>query len=67
MTGLASFTSPLALIAVLAAPVILGPVHAIVGGHQGRALIPVLVGTGLFQLAWSALLGLGLALGLHVG
>ena len=67
MTGLASFTSPLALIAVLAAPVILGPVHAIVGGHQGRALVPVLVGTGLFQLAWSALLGLGLALGLHVG
>jgi 1,4-dihydroxy-2-naphthoate octaprenyltransferase len=67
MTGLASFTSPLALIAVLAAPLIHGPVHAIVSGLTGRALIPVLAGTGAFQLAWSALLGLGLALGRHFG
>jgi 1,4-dihydroxy-2-naphthoate octaprenyltransferase len=67
MTGLASFTSPLALIAVLAAPVLIGPVRAIVSGQQGRALIPALAGTGIFLLVWGALLGLGLALGRHVG
>jgi 1,4-dihydroxy-2-naphthoate octaprenyltransferase len=67
MTGLASFTSPLALVAVLAAPLLYGPVRAIVSGQQGRALIPVLAGTGIFLLAWGALLGLGLGLGRHVG
>jgi 1,4-dihydroxy-2-naphthoate octaprenyltransferase len=63
MTGLASFTSPYALIAVLAAPLIYGPVHAVVAGRQGRALVPALAGTGTFLLAWSALLAFGLALG----
>ncbi|HET7397274.1 MAG TPA: 1,4-dihydroxy-2-naphthoate polyprenyltransferase [Intrasporangium sp.] len=62
-TGLASFASPYALLAVLAAPLLLRPVQAVVGTATGRDLIPALAGTGLFQLVWSALLGLGLALG----
>ena len=67
MTGLAAYTSPLALIAVLATPLVVRPLRAILGGELGRGLIPALAGTGLFLLGWSALLGLGLALGHHVG
>jgi 1,4-dihydroxy-2-naphthoate octaprenyltransferase len=63
MTGLASFTSPWALIAVLAAPLMVRPMQAVVGGATGPGLIPALAGTGRFQLVWSALLALGLALG----
>ena len=63
MTGLASFTSPWALLAVLAAPFVVRPMQAVVGGATGAGLIPALAGTGRFQLVWSALLALGLALG----
>jgi 1,4-dihydroxy-2-naphthoate polyprenyltransferase len=63
MTGLASFTSPWALLAVLAAPLVVRPMQAVVGGATGLGLIPALAGTGRFQLVWSALLALGLALG----
>ncbi|MEN5073035.1 1,4-dihydroxy-2-naphthoate polyprenyltransferase [Isoptericola cucumis] len=34
----------------------------VVAGAQGRLLVPVLAGTGMFELAYGALLGLGLAL-----
>ena len=63
MTGLASFTSPWALLALLAAPFAVRPMQAVVGGAAGPGLIPALAGTGRFQLIWSALLALGLALG----
>jgi 1,4-dihydroxy-2-naphthoate octaprenyltransferase len=63
MTGLASFTSPWALLAVFAAPFMVRPMHAVVGGATGPGLIPALAGTGRFQLVWSALLAVGLALG----
>jgi 1,4-dihydroxy-2-naphthoate polyprenyltransferase len=63
MTGLASFTSPWALLAVLAAPFVVRPMQAVVGAATGAGLIPALAGTGRFQLVWSALLALGLALG----
>ena len=63
MTGLASFTSPWALLAVLAAPFMVRPMQAVVGGATGPGLIPALAGTGRFQLVWSALLAVGLALG----
>lgn len=65
MAALASFTSPLAIIAVLAAPLLVRPLKAVLGGAVGRGLIPALAGTGLYQLAWSALLALGLGLGRH--
>ncbi|MEO5743052.1 MAG: 1,4-dihydroxy-2-naphthoate polyprenyltransferase [Terracoccus sp.] len=66
MTVLASFTSPLALLAVLAAPMLVRPMRVVLGGAKGRGLIPALAGTGIFQLAWSALFALGLALGHHL-
>ncbi len=67
VVGLIAITAPLALLALLATPFIVKPVTAIIGGEHGRGLIPALSGTGIFQLAWSALLALGLALGHHLG
>ncbi len=63
MTGLASLTSPWALLAVLAAPLIVRPMQAVVGRATGAGLIPALAGTGQFQLVWSLLLAIGLAVG----
>ena len=63
MTILASSTSRWALLALLASPLLIAPMRAVVGGATGRGLIPALAGTGRFQLAWSVLLGVGLALG----
>ena len=63
MTGLASFTSPWALLAILAAPLVVRPMQAVVGRATGPGLIPALAGTGQFQLAWSLLLAVGLGLG----
>lgn len=51
------------LLALLAAPLATGPVRAVRGGAVGRDLVPVLGGTGRLQLAYAALLALGLALG----
>ena len=63
MTGLAALTSPWALLAVLAAPLVVRPMQAVIGRATGAGLIPALAGTGQFQLAWSLLLAVGLALG----
>lgn len=63
MTGLASLTSPWAMLALLAAPLVVRPMQAVVGRATGPGLIPALAGTGQFQLAWSLLLAVGLALG----
>ncbi len=64
-TVLAATTSRWALLALVATPLLIGPLRAVVGGATGRGLIPALAGTGRFQLAWSVLLGVGLALGHH--
>jgi len=48
-----------ALLALAAWPLAIGPVEA-VGSAEGRALVPVLVGTAQLQLALGALLALGL-------
>jgi len=63
MTGLAALTSPWALLAVLAAPLVVRPMQAVIGRATGAGLILALAGTGQFQLAWSLLLAVGLALG----
>lgn len=65
MAGLAALTTPSALLALLSAPLAVRPVRAVAGGAIGRDLIPALAGTGIFELAWAALLALGLALGYH--
>jgi 1,4-dihydroxy-2-naphthoate octaprenyltransferase len=65
MTALAALTSVYALLALLAAPLIARPIRDVAGGATGRDLIPTLAGTGVFELAWAALLAVGLALGYH--
>jgi 1,4-dihydroxy-2-naphthoate polyprenyltransferase len=48
-----------ALLALAAWPLAIGPVEA-VGSAEGRALVPVLIGTAQLQLVFGALLALGL-------
>ena len=54
--------APGALLALLAAPLAHAPVSAVRAGLTGRALVPVLQGTGRLQLAYGVLLAAGLAL-----
>ena len=53
---------PAVLIGLLAGVVAVSPIRAVVGGAQGRDLIAVLGATGKVQLAFGALVTLGLAL-----
>lgn len=53
---------PAVLVALLAGFVAVGPVRAVTGGASGRELIAVLGATGKVQLAYGALVTLGLAL-----
>ena len=57
----AAVVAPGALLALLAAPLAHAPVAAVRAGVVGRALVPVLQGTGRLQLAYGVLLGAGLA------
>ncbi len=57
----AAVVAPGALLALLAAPLAQAPVAAVRSGVVGRALVPVLQGTGTLQLAYGVLLGAGLA------
>jgi 1,4-dihydroxy-2-naphthoate polyprenyltransferase len=51
------------LLAVLALPFAVGPVRAVLRGANGRDLVPVLVATGRLQLAFGALMTVGLLVG----
>ncbi|MGI9003902.1 MAG: 1,4-dihydroxy-2-naphthoate polyprenyltransferase [Pseudonocardia sp.] len=51
------------LLGLLAAPLAVLAARQVLGGADGRKLIRMLARTGLLLLAWSALTGLGLALG----
>ncbi len=64
-TGLFSFvlSRPTALTALLALPLAVGPIRRVAAGARGPALIPVLGETGRLQLAFGALLAVGLVLG----
>jgi len=52
-----------ALIALLATPLMVEPVRAVRAGAEGRALVPVLAGSGQALLAYGVLLGSGLVFG----
>ena len=52
---------PWSLLALLALPVAASPLRRIGGGTSGPALVPVLADTGRLQLAFGALLAVGLA------
>jgi len=53
---------PLALMTLLAVVPALPPVRRVLGGAEGRDLIAALAATGMLQLAFGALLALGIAL-----
>jgi 1,4-dihydroxy-2-naphthoate octaprenyltransferase len=58
-----AFDRPWSLLALLASVVAIAPVRRVRSGARGRDLIAVLGATGKVQLAYGALLTLGLALG----
>jgi 1,4-dihydroxy-2-naphthoate polyprenyltransferase len=53
---------PWSALALLSVPLAVPPLRAVRSGARGRELVPALAGTGLVQLAYGVLLGLGLAL-----
>lgn len=57
-----AFFRPLALIALVAVVAALPPVRRVLRGAEGRDLITALAGTGTLQLAFGALLALGIVL-----
>ena len=57
-----AFDRPWALIGLAAAPLAVAPVRRVKGGAIGRDLIAALGATGKYQLAFGALLALGVAL-----
>lgn len=57
-----ALSRPAALLAVLSAPLAVGPVRAVVAEERGAGLVPVLIATGKLQLAFGMLLAVGLAL-----
>jgi len=60
----AAFITPWALLALLAAPLAVPGLRTVLGGAQGRALLPVLRDTGRLELVFGVLLGVGLAISL---
>lgn len=59
-------THPLALVALLALGILRRPVQALRSGATGRDLIPLLAGTGVYELAYAVLLGGGVVLSARV-
>ena len=62
MVPVITLRRPWAIVAVLSIPLTVRPVRRIASGTTGRALVPVLADTGRLQLAYGAVLALGLAL-----
>lgn len=63
LNALTAVWRPAALVALLALPVAVRPVAAVLGGASGAALIPVLGDTGRLQMVVGALATVGLAVG----
>ena len=63
----AGFIHPSALIALLSFVLAFPLVRRVRGGAMGRDLVPVLSGTGRFELVYAALLALGLGAAHHLG
>ena len=60
VAALAALERPTVLLSMLALPLALPPLRTVLGGAAGASLIPVLTDTGRLQLAFGALLALGL-------
>jgi len=61
-SALVGCVAPKLLLGLLAAPLAYVPARRVLSGATGRELIPVLAGTGLLLLGWSAATGVGFAL-----
>ena len=55
-------THPWALLGLAAYALMVRPVRVLTSGATGRDLVPVLAATGIFELAYAVLLGLGMVL-----
>ncbi|MFN2320641.1 MAG: 1,4-dihydroxy-2-naphthoate polyprenyltransferase [Dermatophilaceae bacterium] len=53
---------PIALLALLALGILWRPLEALRAGATGRDLIPLLAGTGVYELVYAVLLGVGIVL-----
>ena len=62
LVAVIAFWRPFALIALLAIAPALPPLRRVLGGAKGHRLVAALVATGSLQLAFGALLALGIAL-----
>jgi len=62
MAGVVALTHPFALLALLALGLLWKPVRALRSGAHGRDLVPVLAATGLYEIAYAALLAVGVVL-----
>jgi len=58
---------PTAVVALLSFALAVPLVRRVLGGAMGRDLVPVLAGTGRFELVYAALLALGLGAAHHLG
>jgi 1,4-dihydroxy-2-naphthoate octaprenyltransferase len=58
---------PTALIALLSFALAIPLLRRVLGGALGRDLVPVLSGTGRFELVYAMLLAIGLAATPHLG
>ena len=54
-----ALSTPWALLGLLALPLGLRSVRTVLGDASGRALVPVLAGTGLYEVAYAVLTALG--------
>lgn len=61
LAGIVLLGMPWAALALAAFAVVVGPLRRLWSGATGRDLVPVLVATGRFELAYAALLAIGLA------
>ena len=62
LSAVAAGWRPPVLLGLVAIPLAIRPIRLVLGGATGGALIPVLGETGRLQLAWGALVTIGLAL-----
>ena len=59
--GIMALVQPWVLLGLLALPIAARGVRVVRSGATGRALIPVLASTGLYEVAWALLVLVGVA------
>ncbi len=65
--GAMAFSSPWALLGLLALPVAVRAARVVLGGAVGRDLVPVLAATGLYEVGYAVLVTVGALLAVALG